>query len=70
MKAMTTSEFIRHLIDGASTITLLSVEQPAFKKRHKPWKSDLEALRSDWQKIGGDMRRALQRVEHGEGGMP
>ncbi len=28
-----------------------------------PWRADYEALRGDWEAVGGDMRRAMRRFE-------
>ncbi len=39
-----------------------------FHYERDPWRADYEALRSDWEAVGGDMRRAMRRfeIEHAE----
>lgn len=60
------TKLIKNILKGASTVFDINppARQPCFEKHYKPHKTDSAALRSDWQKIGGDFSRALKRVSN------
>ncbi len=63
------TKMLKNMIKGAASIFIIP---PAVKckgiekKRYKPHKSIAAAMRSDWEKVGGDLNRALDRAAHGE----
>lgn len=56
---------VKNFIYGMGSVLSIyppqNISEPSFKK---PRPSDAEALRSDWVRVGDDMRTAMTRVEH------
>lgn len=57
---------LRNMLLGAATIGSLfpSATPPAIKPLYKPFASDAEAIRSDWEAIGNDLNMVMKRVGH------
>ena len=49
---------IKNILAGANTIgsILPSPPQPVFKQLHNPPASDADAIRSDWEAVGRDLK--------------
>lgn len=60
--------FIKNIIFGATSIFSVAppLRRPSLKKHYKPHKSAAEALKSDWEKVGGDIDWAFKRVVNGQ----
>lgn len=58
------TKLIKNILKGASTVFDINPppRRTSLEKHYKPHKTDAAALRSDWQKIGGDFNKALKRV--------
>lgn len=53
----------KNLLDGATSLLGIMPAEPVAPVPFPARKSVSEALRSDWQKLGGDMERALKHYE-------
>jgi hypothetical protein len=55
-----------NMLLGAATIGSIfpTTNLPAFKPLYKPSASDADAIRSDWEAIGNDLRSVMKRVDH------
>jgi len=63
------TKMLKNMIKGATSIFIIPPTgkyKDIEKKRYKPHKSISAAMRSDWEKVGGDLNRALDRAAHGE----
>ena len=61
---------LRNFLDGAKTIlNLLPEEDPRLTHPIRSYRTDAEALASDWKAVGGDMRRAMGRIDHETAGI-
>lgn len=54
---------LKNMLAGAASIINLFPGDPVYERPMLKHKTAADALRSDWQAIGGDMRRAIERVE-------
>ncbi len=56
---------LQNFLDGAKTIlNLLPEEDPRLTQPIRSYRTDAEALASDWRAVGGDLRRAMGRIDH------
>jgi len=62
------TRLIKNIICGAGTIFTISPpkRKPRAKRLYNPHKSAKSALKSDWQKIGGDFKKVFGQVAHAE----
>lgn len=58
---------LKNLLAGAATIgsVVPAQERPPVKTLYSPAPSATEALRGDWQRVGNDIRRAIEKVGRG-----
>ncbi len=57
------TKFARNLLRGAGSVIDLAPVRRQREPLYKPAKSANEALRSDWQKVGGDIHRAIRKYD-------
>jgi hypothetical protein len=57
---------IRNILLGAATIGNIfpSASPPVIKPLYKPYASDADAIRSDWEAVGNDLKSVMKRVGH------
>jgi hypothetical protein len=55
------NKLIRNLLRGASTVLVLWPEARKVLLRARPYRSDAEALRRDWDQVGKDLWKAFDQ---------
>ena len=63
------TRLIRNMMQGAGSIFCIvpaGRRRTTVKKRYRPNKSISAALKSDWEKVGGDISRALGNAANAE----
>lgn len=62
------TKMIKNMIQGASTIFSITPppRHPPVDKLYNPYRTASEALASDWKRVGGDINKVMQLVEHGK----
>ena len=56
------------LLEGASSLlSVYPARRPRRKNLYKPAATAAEALRKDWERLGGDIRKSAEKVLHGKG---
>ena len=56
--------FWRNFLRGIASISLFPPQHEQIRYiRYKRYKTDSEALSADWQMVGNDMRKALDKVK-------
>jgi len=56
----------KNILLGAASIGSIfpSPQPPDFRPLYKPHASDADAIRSDWEAVGRDLRSTMDRVGH------
>ncbi len=56
-------KILQNIIKGAGSILVLAPDSEERYNRIHPYKSDAEALRHSWEKVGKDMQKVFVRAQ-------
>lgn len=60
------TEHLKNILKGAASVLEIWPDNRDRLERIHPYKSDADALRSDWERVGADMWKAVEKEAHGE----
>ncbi len=60
------SKSLKNVLRGAGSILEIPPAHKRGPRLYHPARTDLDALRSDWTRVGNDLKRALDRVADDE----